>query len=372
MIFRKIDKKFFSQVDWLLFFITLLLSGISLMVLHSAGFDPDLGESPSMKRQAIYFLIGFGAFIVCMVLSTSFWRRSSFFFYIIACLLLAAIMVAGVSAGGATRWLAVGPFRVQPSEFVKLAVILALARILSSENAPKDGYTVLKLWAPSAILFLPALLILRQPDLGTAISVLLIGGSMLMIAGIKWGTLIRLTILCIALIIPTWQYVMKDYQRQRVLTFLAPEQDPLGSGYHAIQSKIAVGSGALFGKGFLQGTQTQLRFLPEQTTDFIFSVLAEEWGFFGSMVALSLYCLLIIRLLNTASQCEEPFASFVAVGVAAMVFWHVVVNIGMVIGIMPVVGITLALLSYGGSSVITIMASLGIVAGFSIRRFMFG
>jgi rod shape determining protein RodA len=152
---------------------------------------------------------------------------------------------------------------------------------------------------------------------------------------------------------------------------MSPEQDPLGSGYHAIQSKIAVGSGSVAGKGFLSGTQTQLSFLPEQTTDFIFSVLAEEWGFIGSIFLLGMYCLLIFRLLSAAGRSSEPFPAFVSVGVAALVFWHVIVNIGMVVGILPVVGLTLTLLSYGGSSVVTVMASMGIVAGFSIKRYMF-
>ncbi len=165
--------------------------------------------------------------------------------------------------------------------------------------------------------------------------------------------------------------MLQDYQKDRIRTFMSPELDPRGKGYHAMQSKIAVGSGALSGKGFLQGTQTQLRFLPEQKTDFIFSVLAEEWGFAGSVLVIGLYAFLILRLLHISSRCSEPFAAFVSFGVAAMLFWHVFINIGMVIGIVPVVGITLALLSFGGSSVVVIVAAIGVVAGFSIRRYLF-
>lgn len=194
---------------------------------------------------------------------------------------------------------------------------------------------------------------------------------MLLLAGLHKKTLLTLLSAGILLTIPFWLFGLKDYQRQRILTFMSPESDPLGSGYHAIQSKIAVGSGAFWGKGFMQGTQTQLRFLPEQTTDFIFSVLAEEWGFVGTFLVIFLYGFLIFRLLSISSRCQDTFSAFVAFGVAALIFWHVLVNIGMVVGVLPVVGLTLPLLSFGGSSVTSVMAALGLAAGFSFRRFLF-
>jgi rod shape determining protein RodA len=371
MVFAKVNRRIISNVDYGLILLTLALCGIGLALLYSAGYQESTGMSHPMKRQAISMSIGAFAFVVSMFVHTSFWRRWSYLFYVVGCLLLLAIFFNGVVAGGARRWLEIGGFRMQPSEFSKLALILGLARFLSREKAPKDGYSLWTLVLPSIILAIPVVLIIREPDLGTALCHLLIGGSMLLIAGVKKKTLLQLFAACIFLTIPAWNFVLKDYQKQRVLTFLSPETDPLGSGYHAIQSKIAVGSGALSGKGFLKGTQTQLSFLPEQTTDFIFSVLAEEWGFLGSAIVLLIYGLLITRLLNIAQRSVEPFAAYVSIGVASLLFWHVIVNIGMVVGVLPVVGLTLALLSFGGSSAITVLAALGIVSGFSMRRYTF-
>ena len=210
----------------------------------------------------------------------------------------------------------------------------------------------------------------RAEDLGTALCHILIAASMMFIAGIRLRTVLYMVLTALLLAYPAWMR-LHDYQKKRIITFVAPESDPLGSGYHAIQSQIAVGSGALVGKGYLQGTQTQLSFLPEQTTDFIFSVLAEEWGFLGSITALALYSMVLFRILGVAARSKERFPAFVALGVGMMLFWHVFINIGMVIGVMPVVGITLPLLSYGGSSAVAFMSALGLVAGINMRRFVF-
>ncbi len=371
MVFRRVNKKVWMYLDWQIPLFAFLLCSLGLMILYSAGFDPEVGYSPPMKRQAMSMGVGLIAFLSCMFISTSFWKRVTPLIYLAGCGLLLFILFDGVVAGGARRWLDLGPVRMQPSEFMKLGVILALARIFTRERAPRDGYTIVSLLIPFLVLLVPVVLIIKEPDLGTAICYLLIGGSMLLLAGVQWRTFLRLLLVALILALPAWKVVLKDYQRQRILTFLSPEQDPLGSGYHANQSKIAVGSGAIAGKGFLQGSQTQLRFLPEQTTDFIFSVLAEEWGFIGSLFTLCLYALLLLRLCTLASRCEDRFCSFVSFGVAAMIFWHVVINIGMVVGSLPVVGLTLAILSFGGSSLITVMASLGLVTGFSMKRFMF-
>ncbi|MCB0325342.1 MAG: rod shape-determining protein RodA [Bdellovibrionales bacterium] len=370
-VLRRIDKRTLANLNWPLIGIMLLLCAMGLGVQYSAGYDPDLGYSPPMQRQMAAMAAGLVVFIVCMCLTTSFWRRMSYPLFVVGTLALFGILVGGVVAGGARRWLDVGGFRVQPSEFMKLGMILALARYCSGERAPRDGYTLARLIPPLIIMAIPVSLIIQQPDLGTSLLYLFVGGSMLLLAGIRTGTLLRLTLFAIVLVIPAWNFMLHDYQRERVLNFLTPERDPLGSGYHAIQSKIAVGSGAVTGKGFLEGTQTQLRFLPEQTTDFIFSVLAEEWGFAGSITAISLYGLLILLLLRVGSRCSDAYSAFVSFGVAALIFWHMIINIGMVIGILPVVGLTLTLMSFGGSSVVTLMAALGIVAGFSMRRFMF-
>ncbi|MFN8391642.1 MAG: rod shape-determining protein RodA [Bdellovibrionota bacterium] len=370
MVFRRVDKRQISSFDWLLLIAMLLLCGIGLVVIYSAGYDPQLETSKPMIKQAVSMGIGLVFFTVCIFINPTFWRRIAWPLYIAGCVLLLAVLLKGVVAGGARRWLEFGGFRMQPAEFMKIGLIMLFARLFSSESAPSEGYTIPTLIFPTVLLIIPTILIAKEPDLGTALCHLVIGGSMLLMAGIQRGTLMRIALAGALMSVPAWS-MLKDYQRKRVLNFLSPEMDPLGSGYHAIQSKIAVGSGALTGKGFLKGTQTQLRFLPEQTTDFIFSVLAEEWGFLGSITVLALYTLLIFRILSICSKCQDSFSAYVSFGVASMMFWHVVINIGMVIGVVPVVGVTLKLLSYGGSSVIAAMAALGIVAGFSIRRFLF-
>jgi rod shape determining protein RodA len=365
-----LERRVWSNFDWLLLTSMLLLCATGLGVLYSAGFRPDLGYSPPMKRQMYSMGIGMIGFIVCAVVNPSAWRRWTWVLFGIGCFLLAALYVNGVVAGGSRRWLEMGSLRFQPSEFTKIALILAMARIFSSESVPRNGYDLKTMVVPVLVMMVPVALILFEPDLGTALCHILIAGSMLLLAGVRWSTITKLALVAAVLAYPAWNS-LQDYQKKRVISFMSPEQDPLGSGYHAIQSKIAVGSGQLFGKGVLQGTQTQLSFLPEQTTDFIFSVLAEEWGFMGSLFAFSLYGFLMLHALAIAGRCRERFSAFVVVGVALMLFWHMLVNIGMVVGVLPVVGLTLPLLSYGGSSAITVMAGLGLVAGVSMRRFLF-
>lgn len=367
----KIERRFFSNFDWQLGMLMLLVIAGGMLTLYSAGFVVEGGTSPAMKRQMVSFGIGMTAFFGAALLSPNFWRRSALPIYGICCVMLLAILLGGVVAGGARRWLEIGGFRMQPAEFSKFGLILALSYLFSSDSAPRDGYRFSNLFLPLALLGLPVLLILKEPDLGTALCHILIAGSMLLLMGVNRGTLMRLALIGAISIYPAW-HMLKDYQRQRVVSFISPEQDPLGSGYHAIQSKIAVGSGALMGKGFLKGTQSQLSFLPEQTTDFIFSVFAEEWGFLGSGLVLAIYFFLILRILHVAERSPDRFSAFVCFGVASLVFWQVFMNIGMVTGVLPVVGITLPLFSFGGSSMVTVMAGLGLVTGISFRRFLFG
>jgi rod shape determining protein RodA len=250
----------------------------------------------------------------------------------------------------------------------KLAVIAVLARYYS-KDAYTRGFTLLELMRPFALILIPFVLIVRQPDLGTAMLLMLIAGSMTLFVKIERKSLIAL-IASGAIIVPVMWFLFKDYQKQRILTFLDPDRDPLGAGYHIIQSKIAIGSGILTGKGFLKGTQNALSFLPEEHTDFIFSVLAEEWGFIGSLVLVLLFLILIFWGLNVAIACREPFGTILAVGITAMIFWQVLINIGMTMGLMPVVGVPLPFVSYGGSSVITIAIGVGLLLNVSMRRFL--
>jgi rod shape determining protein RodA len=284
--------------------------------------------------------------------------------------LLTLVFVKGRVVMGARRWISVGPVNIQPSELAKIAVILALASWFTWDDARrKEPRGPFRLLPPLLITLLPAALILRQPDLGTALVVLAVGGTMLLFARVKWravGLLAALALIGALLAYPT----LKPYQKKRVETFLNPEGDALGAGYHAMQSKIAVGSGQGLGKGWGQGTQTYLSFLPEQHTDFIFSVWAEEHGFLGCAVVLALYFILVASGIDIAGNARDRFGHFVAIGVVAMIFWQVTINIGMVTGVLPVVGVTLPLLSYGGSSVMTVFLGLGLLANVGMRRFV--
>jgi len=364
--------KFLTNLDWGIMILPLLIGIYGLLVLSSAGFDPDTGVSRSFLSQSVYMLLGWLIFLVSALISPSMWKRLSIPVYIFGIALLFYIVIkGGIVAGGARRWIALGPVRLQPSEVMKIGIILILARLFGGKSVPEGGYTLKSLGKPFFLMLIPAVIIMKQPDLGTALCLLAIGGSMLFIAGLRFRTIFILLIPLVILAVPLWHYGMKDYQRQRVLTFISPERDPMGRGYHSMQSRIAVGSGAVFGKGYKKGTQTQLRFLPEQTTDFVFSVLAEEWGFVGSAIAISLYLFLVHHLFSLATRFDDMYCFYVTIGTASLIFWHMFINIGMVIGVLPVVGITLALFSYGGSSLITTMCLLGMVAGFSARRYMF-
>jgi rod shape determining protein RodA len=288
--------------------------------------------------------------------------------YIFIIILLILVHFIGKHVAGSTRWLSMGPFTIQPSEFAKLAVTIILARIYS-KNISTGGLTLRHLVIPMAVTAIPFALIATQPDLGTAGTIVLIAASMTLFTKIERKTFIGLLIIILLILPVSWQF-LKPYQIERIKTLVSPEMDPLGAGYHLRQSKIAIGSGAMFGKGYLQGTQKMLSFLPEQHTDFIFSVLAEEWGFFGSIMILFLFLLLIAFGLNIADGCKDSFGTILSVGISAMLFWQVFINIAMIMGVLPVVGMPLPLFSYGGSSIITTMCGIAILMNISMRRFL--
>ena len=289
--------------------------------------------------------------------------------YAVCILMLVAVLLFGKVVGGSRRWLDLGMASVQPSELAKIAVIIALARYYARLVTPR-GFTLRELVRPMILTILPFALIVRQPDLGTAMVIALIALSMTVFAKIERRSMVYIVLACIVVAVAGW-FFLKDYQQQRILTFLNPDRDPLGAGYHIIQSKIAIGSGMLTGKGFLKGTQNALAFLPEQHTDFIFSVLAEEWGLVGGGLLLFAFLVLILWGLNIAQRCRDPFGTLLAVGITALIFWEVFINIGMVMGLLPVVGVTLPFVSYGGSSVLTIFIGIGLLMNISMRRFLF-
>lgn len=375
-----IDRRFFANFDWALFVLIFLIPCFGLVVLYSAGYDPDrtylkiswLGDgvhSLAFLKQAIFLGTGLLVILIGMSIPTSFFYRYAYIFYAVCIVLLCAVLLVGTVSNGSRRWLNLGAFNLQPSEFVKLAVILAIARYLSKNPPAGSGYSLYELVPLLALIGIPMLLIIRQPDLGTALSVGAVGAFLICFIGVRLRAIVTLAGLFVAGIVPAWSF-LHDYQKRRILTLFDPEADPLGSGYHVIQSKIAVGSGNILGKGFLNGTQSQLEFLPEHTTDFVFSVLAEEWGFVGCIFILGLYCLLFIKILRIVSKSKDIFSALVAFGIGSQIFFHTIVNVGMVVGVLPVVGIPLPLFSYGGSSVLSVLFSLGIVVGISIRRWV--
>jgi rod shape determining protein RodA len=364
------DRRLVQYFDWGMLIFTLVLGTIGILTLYSAVSSG--GETPQRIlyiRQLIWFGIGLMAMVACFLFNYKALDRWAPVIYGACILMLLWVLFFGKYVGGSRRWISLGPASVQPSELVKVALIICLARYYSRAATPK-GFTLRQLVTPIVLTLVPFILIVRQPDLGTAMLLLLIAGSMTVFVKIERRSMIAL-VSAGTIAVPLVWFFLKEYQKRRILTFLNPDRDPLGAGYHVIQSKIAIGSGQIVGKGFLKGTQNALAFLPEQHTDFIFSVLAEEWGFIGSMGLLLLFLLMIVWSLNIAVSSRDPFGTVLAVGVTSMIFWQVFINIGMVMGLMPVVGVPLPLVSYGGSSIITIMVSIGLLMNVSMRRFLF-
>ena len=363
------DRRLLTNFDWVLLGLVCLLAGIGILNLYSATSSWSLALTPVYVKQ--FYWLGIGLAIALTICLFDY-RKLEYFatpLYVLNILLLVAVLVVGKKTMGATRWLDLGFFNLQPSEIMKLVIIVILARYFSVRDQIL-GYNLKELGVPFALLGVPVLLIMKQPDLGTSMLVIFIASTIGLFAGIQRRTFWFLGVLGMAAAAGGW-FLLRGYQKQRILTFINPERDPLGAGYHIIQSKIAVGSGGLFGKGFMQGTQSQLSFLPERHTDFAFSVFAEEWGFTGSLVLLTLYLLLVAWGIYVARRASDHFGMYLALGVTAMLFWHIVVNLGMVIGLLPVVGVPLPLFSYGGTSMVTTMIGVGLLLNVSMRRFMF-
>ncbi|OSM02194.1 rod shape-determining protein RodA [Magnetofaba australis] len=351
------------RFPWGLLITLLLIVAVGLLVLYSAVGG---GESSQMLiKQGVRVAVAFVLMLLIAFSGEKFYRRHAYTLYLLVVVLLVVVFLSGVIGMGARRWLDLGVVRLQPSELMKVALVLALARYFHDRGAIKRfGWR--EIWPPLLMLALPMALILKQPDLGTALAVAAAGGVVIFVAGLPWRILIGGALAAAAAAPLLWQG-LHDYQRRRVMTLFSPEEDPLGAGYHIIQSKIAVGSGGIVGKGFLAGSQNRLDFLPERHTDFIFSVLAEEWGFIGALGLLGLYGLIIARGLHIALNARNRFGMLAATGLTAMVGLQVVINIGMVIGLLPVVGIPLPLVSYGGSSMLTIMIAMGLLAHINIH-----
>jgi rod shape determining protein RodA len=362
------DRRLINHFDWGLLGITVLICVMGLVLLYSAlSVDESAFQVSIFYKQIFWYGLGLVIMFFSFVFSYKHLDKWAPVIYLCSIILLVCVHWFGKHAGGSTRWLAIGPFTLQPSEPIKIALIIILARYFA-HNVQKTGIPFYRLIVPIALTAVPFFLVATQPDLGTAGTIALIAGSMALFSKIDRRTFICFVLIIIVAIPIAWK-LLEPYQKERVITLLAPDRDPLGAGYHIRQSKIAVGSGLAFGKGYMQGTQKKLSFLPEQHTDFIFSVLAEEWGFAGSIFLLFMFLLLIAFALNIAHGCRDSFGTILSVGVAAMIFWQVFINMGMVMGLMPVVGMPLPLISYGGSSVFTMFIGVGLLMNVSMRRF---
>ncbi|MFN7824348.1 MAG: rod shape-determining protein RodA [Pseudobdellovibrionaceae bacterium] len=366
------ERTLFRRIDWNLILVMLALQLVGLINLYSATHGPHSeGVEQLFVNQMIWLTAGWTIFMVATFVEYSILMKLAYVFYFLNLGAILWVTLFGNVALGAQRWIDFGFFKYQPSETMKMCLIMILAKILSQFNTTGRGMGFKELFWPVLILLIPFGLVVEQPDLGTALMLTAIGSSMILFCKVRKSILIS-AILAIAVAIPmAWNYGLRDYQKNRVINFIDPMNDPQGTGYNSIQSRIAVGSGQLVGKGFRKGTQSQLEFLPERHTDFIYSVLSEEHGFIGSLTTIGLFAVLFLIGVRIASTARDKFGALLVVGVLCYVFWHMFVNIGMVIGLLPIVGVPLPLLSYGGSGMITTMTGLGIVSSVAYRRYIF-
>ena len=358
--FRKVFWKVFSLDLWLLLGL-FAITGYGLLVLYSASG----GSEKMFTNRVMQVSLGLGVMFVMAMIPPRTYKQISPYLYAVTIVMLVMVDVFGETSKGAQRWLNFGFVRFQPSEIAKLAVPLMVATFLSNRPLPPNFRdTAIAL----AIIVFPTLLVAAQPDLGTSILVCAAGIFVLFLAGLSWK-LISAGVVFLAGFIPImWFFLMHDYQKTRVMTLIDPEKDPLGAGYHIIQSKIAIGSGGLHGKGWMEGTQSQLEFLPEPHTDFIFAVLSEELGMIGVLILLGIYLFIIARGLMLGAKSDNAFGRILSGGTALLFFVYVFVNIGMVSGILPVVGVPLPLFSYGGTSYVTLMAAFGLMMSSYVHR----
>src|SRR5436309_3725211 len=358
---------YLKDFDWFIFLLALAIAVVGVVEIHSAT---QYNRAEKFYVKQIYWIV-IGLIIMLAVMSVDYRTLAENvpYFYVLAILSLIAVLLFGQRISGSKSWISLGgAFSIQPSEFVKIAVILSLARFLCEIRT--EYLTALDIVKASCIVGLPVLLVLMQPDLGSALTFIPIPLVGLFLGGLrpKW---ILLFIILSVLVVGLGWYNLKGYQKERIYTFLEPERDPLGAGYHSIQSKIAVGSGGLWGKGINKGSQTKLGFLPERHTDFIFSVVGEELGFVGTVVILLFYLLIVMRSIHIAQTARDKLGIYITLGAVSVLLFHILESVGMVVGLMPITGIPLPLLSYGGSSVLSTFIFLGLIINVRMRRFVY-
>lgn len=360
-----------GQIDWVMIISIVGLSGIGVLMIYSAiQSNPVLLLNSLHWKQALWSSVGLLLLSVILLVDYHHISRFAYFFYGVVIVMLILVFVMGKVVYGAKRWLVFGPIRIQPSELAKLAVILVFARYFGTRESI-EPLRFRDLLVPLILVLIPVGLVAKQPDLGTGMSILMIASIMVLVVGVQRRVLIYVISACVAAAPVGWLF-LKDYQKSRILTVFNPEADILGAGYQSMQSKIAVGSGEIWGKGLLQGTQSRLNFLPEKHTDFVFSVLSEELGFIGGTILLILFLIFIQRCLNTALTSADREGALIATGVGASIFLYMTLNIAMTLGLFPIVGIPLPFVSYGGSAALTSFISAALVLNVRLRRKSFG
>lgn len=368
MIDRVADSRRLDSFEWRFLAVIAAILAVGVLSIYSVAHVQQGSGLPLYVKQVIWILIGSVAFLVMTAFDYHKIARLAYILYGIMLVLLAVVLIAGKTSRGAQRWIPIGAFAFQPSEFTKLVLILVLASYYA--NGPREGW-LQRVVLPGLIVMPALLLILKQPDLGTGLTFVGIYVAMLLVVGVRSKALGVLLLVSLMLFPFVWEGVwgsLRDYQRERIMTFVDPTYDPGGRGYHGLQSRIAIGSGELLGKGLYGGTQSQLRFLPEGHTDFVFAVFAEEWGFMGAVGLLALFLILLLLSLEIALKAKDVLGALMAAGVIAMIGFCVAVNIGMTTGLLPIVGIPLPLMSYGGSAIVTTMAALGLLLNVKRRR----
>lgn len=351
------------QLNWMLVLLLAMIAGVGAAMLYSAA---NGSFEPWAVRHMIRFGVTLGLLIVVALVDIRIWLRLAYPIYAVTFVLLVAVEVMGTIGMGAQRWIDLGVITLQPSEMMKVALVLALARYFHAPTL-EEVWRPTRLIPPILMVMAPVGLVLKQPDLGTALMLMMVGGAIFFLAGVRLWKFVVVIAAGLSAIPIGWQF-LHDYQKNRVLTFLNPERDPLGAGYHILQSKIALGSGGISGKGFLMGSQSHLNFLPEKQTDFIFTMLAEEMGLVGGLALLTLFFLVIVYGMVIGLRSRNHFGRLVALGLTTNLFLYVFINIAMVMGLIPVVGVPLPLISYGGTAMLTVMIGMGLIIGVFIHR----
>ncbi|MGH7246951.1 MAG: rod shape-determining protein RodA [Pseudomonadota bacterium] len=351
------------NINWPLVALVTAIAGVGFAMLYSAG---NGSWHPWAERQVVRYLVAMLVMLAVAMVDIRVWLRAAYGFYAVTMILLIAVEVRGAIGMGAQRWIDLGIIQIQPSEFMKIALVMVLARYFNGMPA-EEIRNPLKLIVPALMILVPAAMVLKQPDLGTATMLVIGGAAMFFLAGVRiWKFAVVLAVA--GAVVPFAWHHLREYQKNRILSFLNPESDPLGAGYHSLQAKIAVGSGGIFGKGYLSGTQAHLSFLPERQTDFIFTILGEEFGLVGGLVLLALYAVVFVYGYAIAFRSRSHFGRLLAFGITTNLFLYVFINVAMVIGLLPVVGVPLPLVSYGGTSMLTVMFGFGLLMSVYVHR----